>query len=57
MNVAGDFSRVRGWLPAPFVHGSTLALQMDAMRAMHQAIQDRIGEGGIADVLVPVLDW
>src|SRR5579863_6336986 len=33
-----------------------LGLQMDAVRAMHQAVQDRVGKRGIADVVMPVID-
>jgi hypothetical protein len=30
---------------------------MDLVGAVHQPIEDRIGQRRIADVLVPVLDW
>ena len=33
-----------------------LGLQMDLVRAIQQAIQDSVGERGIADVLVPLID-
>jgi hypothetical protein len=29
---------------------------MDLMGAVHEAIEDRVGQRGIAEVLVPVLD-
>jgi hypothetical protein len=60
VNMTGVISVVRGgavlggWRLSP-AHGF-LALQVDAVRAVHEAIQDRIRERGIADVLVPMLD-
>jgi hypothetical protein len=35
----------------------TLRAQLDAMRVVNQAVQDRISDPTTAEVLVPVTDW
>ena len=44
-------------LAAGFALADRFTLEMDLVGAVHEAIEDRVGERGIADVVVPVLDW
>ena len=39
----------------PFPHG--VALQGNLVGVMHQAVEDRVGQRGIPQGLMPVLDW
>ena len=34
-----------------------LALQLKPVRVMDEAVEHRVGNGGIADVSMPVVDW
>src|SRR5262252_6152473 len=40
---------------AEFAQG--LALQLKPVRAVDEAVEHRVGNGGIADVSMPVVDW
>src|SRR5689334_21805215 len=40
---------------ADFAQG--LALQLEPVSAVNEAVEHRVGNGGIADVGVPVVDW
>ena len=48
----------RGWrrglglLVAGFAHG--FAAQFDAMSVVHETVEDAVGDGGVADLLVPL---